>query len=229
MKYYSWVGSGRPPGPPYNYFSPNLNEYAKYMRANYGARGGSGFNVRPIRGGEPGQWSAHAYGAAWDSSFKSAAQRERAIAVTIENHLRWGIQAIHDYANSRIWRVGVGWKKSTISGMGVQQHLHVETTPNMWALDTPITARGSGATSTVTPASDVTTSGEPVLRRTQARSTDLAVVAAVKRVQAIVGVAQDGWFGAATDRAVRAYQRTHGLYVDGIVGKNTWRTINANS
>ena len=35
----------------------------------------------------------------------------------------------------------------------------------------------------------------------------------------------DGDFGKLTDQAVRTYQRTHGLEVDGIVGKNTWTSL----
>ena len=35
----------------------------------------------------------------------------------------------------------------------------------------------------------------------------------------------DGIFGAATQNAVREYQRTRGLAVDGIVGCNTWRSL----
>ena len=35
----------------------------------------------------------------------------------------------------------------------------------------------------------------------------------------------DGIFGAATQNAVRNYQRSVGLSVDGIVGCNTWRSL----
>ncbi len=35
----------------------------------------------------------------------------------------------------------------------------------------------------------------------------------------------DGIFGSGTQNAVREYQRTRGLAVDGIVGCNTWRSL----
>jgi len=36
---------------------------------------------------------------------------------------------------------------------------------------------------------------------------------------------EEGWFGASTEAAVRAFQETKGLPVDGIVGPETWRTL----
>ena len=46
-----------------------------------------------------------------------------------------------------------------------------------------------------------------------------------KIVQRTVGVTVDGLFGKNTDRAVRAYQGSNGLTADGCVGINTWKMI----
>lgn len=40
-----------------------------------------------------------------------------------------------------------------------------------------------------------------------------------------VGVATDGKFGSKTDKAVRHFQRSNGLTVDGIVGSETWGVL----
>ena len=38
----------------------------------------------------------------------------------------------------------------------------------------------------------------------------------------------DGIFGITTENAVKAYQRSRGLSADGIVGCNTWRSLQEN-
>jgi hypothetical protein len=45
---------------------------------------------------------------------------------------------------------------------------------------------------------------------------------AVKELQKLLGLAQDGRFGPATEAAVRAKQTSAGIVADGIVGPHTW-------
>lgn len=40
-----------------------------------------------------------------------------------------------------------------------------------------------------------------------------------------VPIKLDGWYGPATASAVKAYQRSRHLYVDGVVGPQTWRQL----
>lgn len=47
----------------------------------------------------------------------------------------------------------------------------------------------------------------------------------VKLLQMELGIRADGIFGPATEDAVRIFQRTHGLTVDGVAGYNTWSVL----
>ena len=47
----------------------------------------------------------------------------------------------------------------------------------------------------------------------------------VKSLQKLLGIAHDGIFGPATESAVRTFQASHKIAVDGIVGSTTWTTI----
>jgi len=47
----------------------------------------------------------------------------------------------------------------------------------------------------------------------------------VKEVQRILGISQDGIFGRNTDRAVERFQKDNNLYVDGVVGPITWKSL----
>lgn len=48
---------------------------------------------------------------------------------------------------------------------------------------------------------------------------------AVKHVQRVVGATQDGDYGAATERRVKAWQKLRGMFVDGVVGPVTWKAM----
>ena len=47
----------------------------------------------------------------------------------------------------------------------------------------------------------------------------------VEALQELLGLVPDGDFGPLTDEAVRHFQQTHGLKVDGIVGNDTWNML----
>lgn len=49
---------------------------------------------------------------------------------------------------------------------------------------------------------------------------------AVKRLQRLLGVQPvSGWFGPITRKTVKTFERKHGLKVNGVVGKSTWKAI----
>src|SRR4029078_6549221 len=52
---------------------------------------------------------------------------------------------------------------------------------------------------------------------------------ALVRLQRALGITADGIFGRNTERAVLAFQRSHGILVDGEGGPHTWGTMGAGS
>ena len=47
----------------------------------------------------------------------------------------------------------------------------------------------------------------------------------VKVWQIIIGTTADGNFGSGTENMTKTWQKNHGLMADGIVGKNSWKTV----
>lgn len=64
----------------------------------------------------------------------------------------------------------------------------------------------------------------PVLRRGDGIAPH-APVQEVRLLQNYLHIPVDGRFGGDTDKAVRAFQKSHALTVDGIVGKATWAAL----
>lgn len=64
----------------------------------------------------------------------------------------------------------------------------------------------------------------PVLRRGDGIAPH-APVREVRLLQNYLHIPVDGRFGADTDKAVRDFQKSHGLAVDGVVGKATWAAL----
>lgn len=102
------------------------------------------------------------------------------------------------------------------SGLGAGVALAIPTTGALVAAAPAMAAPGTGTT---TP-SATTPTVKPVLFFGSRGE-------AVKAIQAQLQVNADGIFGPATLSAVKSFQRSNGLYADGIVGKLTWAKLAA--
>jgi hypothetical protein len=93
---------------------------------------------------------------------------------------------------------------------------------DMDAFRSAIAAIMSGATPPRPLIPAVEPTGMPGARPTLRRG---ATGELVKKIQARLGLAADGDFGAKTEAAMRSFQREHGLVPDGIVGPKTWDAL----
>ena len=141
---------------PFESCSPNLELLNAHLANEYGGQSLGCHANRDVRSG--GSVSSHAYGAAFDWRYENPGPG-RAVLLNvimpwlIANSSELGVQAIHDYAGSRIWRPpghssrsvnGDGWKAQPKSGnMGASwaQWIHTETHPDDFGNTTPIADR----------------------------------------------------------------------------------------
>lgn len=158
--FFNWQYSGLDPfKAPYEDKSPNLVALDDYLLDRWGGQVVGGHRNRDIGGS--GRWSSHAYGAASDWRYEDTTNGNRAPgrAVLLAEIIPWliewsaelGIDAIHDYVGSRIWRAGRTsstdpndwWKHSDGSAMGEAwaQWLHIETHRDTFMDATPIDQR----------------------------------------------------------------------------------------
>ena len=210
MTYTNWH-DGRKPGAPYTTCSPNLRAILDYCEKRWGLTNLGCYGVRPIRGGTA--WSAHAFGAAQDMSYRNGPSRDvieaEVIPFLLEHADALGIQRVHDYMARRYWQSGKGWIGRPPGG--VNDHLHVETTAEAWN-------DGRSVEERIGTSGPIPTTPKPKPWRSVKKGSRGE---AVKKVQQIVGATVDGQFGPKTDAAVRAYQEKHGLFIDGVVGPVT--------
>jgi len=87
---------------------------------------------------------------------------------------------------------------------------------NDFRLQVSMIMAGTAPNATVIPAADA--AGRPTLRRGSSGDQ-------VRTVQTKLGIAATGTFDAATEAAVRQFQRSEGLVPDGIVGPRTWASL----
>jgi hypothetical protein len=230
MKYTNWH-DGRTPAAPFNTCSPNLLQIRDYMADQYGMWYLGCYTRRKIRGGT--RWSAHAFGAALDLSYRrdddhpNAPTREQIETVIIPwleaNADTLGIQRIHDYWARRYWQAGRGWINRPPGGRN--DHIHLEVTEQTWGWDTPVAERLTDGPPKLQPVTDTPAyPGVSTKRGSSAKARVRLIQQALADKGYKVGPV-DGIFGPMTHQAVWNFQNDAGEYVDGIVGPKTWAAL----
>lgn len=165
------------------------------------------YNCRPVRGRQ--SMSIHAEGRAVDFMLPVHQGKAHESGDDIVKALgargdQLGIQAI--IWNRRIWSARSPNGRPYTGVNPHIDHLHIELTRKGAATLTAAALGGTPPTSRPT-----------VLRGSRG--------AHVQSVQRLLGVAADGIFGPKTEQAVRMFQQSNGLKVDGVVGRNTWAAL----
>jgi len=232
LRYHSWQRDT--PRAPFDTCSPNLIQIRKYLEDRWGLWNLGCYGRRPIRGGTA--WSSHAFGAAHDYSYRRDGNHPNApsrdtvenevIPWLIEHHEVLGIQRIHDYWAKRYWEVGRGWIGRPPGA--VNDHLHLEVTPDTWGYASPISERiveGLPAQTTQPAFVDGPRyPGHVTKRGSSAKSRVKLIQRELKMLGYKVGPV-DGIFGPMTEGAVKTFQSDQHLTVDGLVGPNTWKAL----
>jgi hypothetical protein len=157
-RFYNWQRSTENwAAPKWNVCSPNILSINKFLLDVWGGKILGCHLDRSIVGGQTP--SSHAYGAAsdWGWSVDTHKGPGRAVLLNevipflIDNSAELGVQAIHDYQSSRIWRSwrsaaegGPGWRTQAAGsqmGQSWAQWIHVEVHKEFWGDGRPVTER----------------------------------------------------------------------------------------
>lgn len=126
--------------------SPALLQLRSELQGRWGLTSLGCYGPRAVRGGTSA--STHTWGAAIDLSYSAAPlqTQNEVCGFLVAWSAEWGLQAIHDYRRSRIWRAGrtsdpadacsLWWKAQRRDRNGMGQlwatWLHVEVHPDRW-------------------------------------------------------------------------------------------------
>lgn len=252
VTFFDWQNGGLPPGvAPYNRFSPNLVAVRQELALRFGGTFLGGYGVRPVRNGT--KPSSHGFGAAFDHRIEPRARLLEAIDWLIKNHVKLGVQAIHDYVGCRIWHANrypgqpaeTWWRPqrpNPANGMGQSwaTYVHVETDRGNWANSTPVHLRDVTST---TPSAVLFDPAKGVwglypLNKNKLTIREVTLAAAteeaenlclylqgVLRLKASQNIKVDGDFGSSTGDAVQRFQTFLGLKPDRVVGPVTWAWV----
>jgi hypothetical protein len=216
VKYFKW--SSLEPGPPYDKTSPNIRAIYGYIKAKFpGVSNLGSYGVRPIKSGNPGEtrWSSHAFGSAIDIGCGTELSLQ-VIDFLIANHQVLGVQMIIDYKRKRTWKSDrLAWKLDPNMHSGGGSWIHIETSKEEWN-------NGSSIDSRLTETSEVR-----ILKLTfpNMRGEDVKKLQEALNKHLPMKLDADGIFGNKTDASVRSFQTLKGIYVDGLVGSQTWSKL----
>ena len=117
---------------------------------------------------------------------------------------------------------GFGLNNETVEcSSGVQHFTQRKAKWTHWAVPACI-----DETPTPTPEPTPTPDKKPTLRRgSKGEYVTLAQTELINKGYSCGSFGADGEFGAATEKAVRAFQKDYGLVIDGIIGEKTWAAL----
>ncbi len=171
--------------------------------------GGPGaYNCRPITGGKG--YSLHAYGIAADIN-PAGNPYGRDLVTDMPRKMVDEIEALRTNSGKQVFRWGGDWDGDNIEDDRTFDAMHFEIA----AAPADIATGIAGAAPPVRV--DVKASMRPLQLGSKGRD--------VRTVQDVVGAKVDGGFGPATEKAVKAFQKSHGLTSDGQIGPKTWAAV----